>query len=112
MVGGDYMQRNLSTLAVEGRLVFIAFLRGATVELNLAPVWMKRLTITGSTLRAGPVADKAPITRALREIVWPWLASGAIRPLIDRVFPLTEAAAAHALMESNSHIGKILLQAN
>ncbi|CDH45275.1 MAG: NAD(P)H-quinone oxidoreductase [Candidatus Competibacteraceae bacterium] len=112
MVGGDYMQRNLSTLAVEGRLVFIAFLRGATVELNLAPVMMKRLTITGSTLRARPVAHKAPITRALREIVWPLLASGAIRPLIDRVFPLTEAAAAHALMESNSHIGKILLQAN
>ena len=82
------------------------------VELNLAPVMMKRLTITGSTLRARPVAHKAPITRALREIVWPLLASGAIRPLIDRVFPLTEAAAAHALMESNSHIGKILLQAN
>ncbi len=112
MVGGDYAQRNLSALAVEGRLVFIAFLRGAKVELNLAPVMMKRLTITGSTLRARPVAHKTPITRALREIVWPLLASGAIRPLIDRVFPLTEAAAAHALMESNSHIGKILLQAN
>jgi NADPH2:quinone reductase len=112
MVGGDYVQRNLSALAVEGRLVFIAFLRGAKVELNLAPVMMKRLTITGSTLRARPIAHKAPITQALREIVWPLLASGAIRPLIDRVFPLTEAAAAHALMESNSHIGKILLQAN
>ncbi len=110
MVGGDYVQRNLSALAVEGRLVFIAFLRGAKVELNLAPVMMKRLTITGSTLRARPVAHKAPIAQALRETVWPLLASGAIRPLIDRVFPLTEAAAAHALMESNRHVGKLLLQ--
>ena len=110
MVGGDYIQRNLSALAVEGRLVFIAFLRGAKVELNLAPVMMKRLTITGSTLRARPVAHKAPIAQALRETVWPLLASGAIRPLIDRVFPLSEAAAAHALMESNRHVGKLLLQ--
>ena len=110
MVGGDYVQRNLSALAVEGRLVFIAFLRGAKVELNLAPVMMKRLTITGSTLRVRPVAHKAPIAQALRETVWPLLASGAIRPLIDRVFPLTEAAAAHALMESNRHVGKLLLQ--
>ena len=110
MVGGDYVQRNLSALAVEGRLVFIAFLRGAKVELNLAPVMMKRLTITGSTLRARPVAHKAPIAQALRETVWPLLASGAIRPVIDRVFPLTEAAAAHALMESNRHVGKLLLR--
>ncbi|MFO7642462.1 MAG: NAD(P)H-quinone oxidoreductase [Candidatus Competibacteraceae bacterium] len=110
MVGGDYVQRNLSALAVEGRLVFIAFLRGAKMELNLAPVMMKRLTITGSTLRARPVADKAPIAQALREIVWPLLENGAIRPLIDRVFPLTEAAAAHTLMESNRHIGKLLLR--
>ncbi|NJM12692.1 MAG: NAD(P)H-quinone oxidoreductase [Synechococcaceae cyanobacterium SM1_2_3] len=110
MVGGDYVQRNLSALAVEGRLVFIAFLRGARMELNLAPVMMKRLTITGSTLRTRPVAHKAPIARALREIVWPLLGSGAIHPMIDRIFPLTEAAAAHALMESNQHVGKILLQ--
>jgi putative PIG3 family NAD(P)H quinone oxidoreductase len=110
MVGGDYVQRNLSALAVEGRLVFIAFLRGAKVELNLAPVMMKRLTITGSTLRARPVADKAPIAQALRQRVWPLLANGTIKPVIDRIFPLTEASAAHALMESNRHIGKILLQ--
>lgn len=110
MVGGDYVQRNLSALAVEGRLVFIAFLRGAKVELNLAPVMMKRLTITGSTLRARPIAHKAPIAKALHEIVWPLLASGAIRPIIDRVFPFTEAAAAHALMESNRHVGKLLLE--
>jgi NADPH:quinone reductase len=110
MVGGDYVQRNLSALAVEGRLVFIAFLRGAKVELNLAPVMMKRLTITGSTLRARPVADKAPVAQALRETVWPLLENGAIQPLIDRVFPLTEAAAAHTLMESNRHVGKLLLR--
>ena len=110
MVGGDYTQRNLSALAVEGRLVFIAFLRGAKVELNLAPVMMKRLTITGSTLRARPIADKAPIAQALRETIWPLLANGTVKPVIDRIFPLTEAAAAHALMESNRHIGKILLQ--
>lgn len=110
MVGGDYVQRNLSVLTVEGRLVFIAFLRGAKIELNLAPVMMKRLTITGSTLRARPVEHKASIAVALQKTVWPLLASDTIRPLIDRVFPLTEAAAAHALMESNRHIGKLLLQ--
>ena len=88
----------------------IAFLRGTRMELNLVPVMMKRLTITGSTLRARPVAHKAPIARALREVVWPLLGSGAIHPMIDRIFPLTEAAAAHALMESNQHVGKILLQ--
>lgn len=110
MVGGDYVQRNLSALALEGRLVYIAFLRGAKVELNLGAVMMKRLTITGSTLRARPVADKAHIAESLRQRVWPLLANGTIRPVIDRVFPLNEAAAAHAFMESNRHIGKILLR--
>ncbi len=110
MVGGDYAQRNLSALAVEGRLVFIAFLRGAKMELNLAPVMMKRLTMTGSTLRARPVEHKAPIAESLRNNVWPLLANGTIKPIIDRIFPLAEAADAHALMESNRHIGKLLLQ--
>ena len=110
MVGGDYVQRNLSALAVEGRLVFIAFLRGAKVEVNLAAVMMKRLTITGSTLRARPVADKAPIADALRQTVWPLIANGTIRPVIHQIFPLAEAAAAHTLMESNRHIGKLILQ--
>jgi len=95
---------------MEGRLVQIAFLRGAKVELNLAPVMLKRLTITGSTLRARPVAEKAPIARALRERVWPLLEAGKIKPVIDQTFPLTEAAAAHQLMESNRHIGKIVLR--
>lgn len=109
MVGGDYVQRNLSALAVEGRLAQIAFLRGAKVELNLAPVMMKRLTITGSTLRARPVEEKAPIAQALREHVWPLLEAGKIRPVIYKTFSLREAAAAHRLMESNRHIGKIVL---
>lgn len=110
MVGGDYIQRNINALAVEGRLVFIAFLRGAKAELNLGAVMMKRLTITGSTLRARPVADKALIAQALRKTVWPLLEAGKIRPVIHRIFPMAEAATAHALMESNRHIGKILLQ--
>ncbi len=109
MVGGDYVQRNLSLLAMEGRLVQIAFLRGARVELNLAPVMMKRLTLTGSTLRARPVAEKEPIARALREKVWPLLEAGKVRPIIHETFPLQEAAAAHRLMESNRHIGKLVL---
>jgi NADPH:quinone reductase-like Zn-dependent oxidoreductase len=79
------------------------------MELNLAPIMMKRLTFTGSTLRARPVADKAPIARALRENVWPLLESGQVAPVIHQVFPLEEAAAAHAMMESNQHIGKLVL---
>lgn len=110
MVGGDYVQRNLSALTVEGRLVYIAFLRGAKIELNLAPVMLKRLTITGSTLRARPIADKALIAQSLQKIVWPLLADGTVQPIIHQIFPLAEAAAAHHLMESNRHIGKLLLQ--
>jgi putative PIG3 family NAD(P)H quinone oxidoreductase len=110
MVGGDYVQRNLSALAVEGRLVQIAFLRGAKVELNLAPIMMKRLTLTGSTLRARAVEDKAPIALALREKIWPLLEAGVIRPVIDSTFPLEAAAASHRLMESNRHMGKIVLR--
>lgn len=110
MVGGDYVQRNLSALAVEGRLVQIAFLRGAKMELNLAPVMMKRLTLTGSTLRARPVAEKAPIARGLREKVWPLLETGKLEPVIYETFALSAASAAHRLMESNRHIGKIVLR--
>lgn len=109
MVGGDYVQRNLSALALDGRLVQIAFLRGAKLELNLAPLMLKRLTLTGSTLRARPVAEKVPIARALREHVWPLLESGKVRPVIHQTFPLAEAAAAHRLMESGQHIGKLVL---
>ncbi len=109
MVGGDYVQRNLSALAVEGRLVFIAFLRGSKLEINLAPVMMKRLIITGSTLRARPVEYKASIAINLRKTVWPLLSSGVIKPVIYRTFPLLEAHIAHSIIESSQHIGKLLL---
>lgn len=110
IVGGDYLQRNLSCLRQEGRLAQIAFQNGAKTEINLAPLLFKRLTITGSTLRPRSVADKALIAQALREKVWPLLEAGRVKPVVHAVFPLAEAAQAHRLMESGSHIGKIVLQ--
>ncbi|MDQ6620152.1 MAG: NAD(P)H-quinone oxidoreductase [Pseudomonadota bacterium] len=110
MVGGDYIERNLKCLALEGRLVIIAFLQGSKVECDWRFIMMKRLTVTGSTLRASPAARKVGIANALREHVWPLFATGKLKPVIDRVFPLGEAAAAHTLMESSEHIGKIMLQ--
>ena len=109
MVGGDYIQRNISALAPDGRLGYIAFLGGAKATVDFLPVMLKRLTITGSTLRAREVPFKSAIAGKLRENVWPLLESGKIKPVIARTFPLAEAAAAHALMESSSHIGKIVL---
>jgi len=109
MVGGDYVARNLKALAVEGRLVQIAFLRGSKVELNLMPLMLKRQTLTGSTLRARPVADKAAIARSLKEKVWPLIEEGKVAPVLHATFPLREAAEAHRLMESSAHIGKIVL---
>ena len=109
MVGGDYLPRNVKALADEGRLVQIAFLQGPKVELNFAQVMLRRLTITGSTLRPQSDQAKADIARALRARVWPLLDSGRIAPVMDREFPLEEAAAAHARMESSAHIGKIVL---
>jgi putative PIG3 family NAD(P)H quinone oxidoreductase len=109
MVGGDYLARNLDCLAVEGRLVQIAFLKGPKAELNLWPILGKRLLVTGSTLRGRAAAEKAGIARALRERVWPLLESGAVRPVIDSTFPLARAAEAHLRMESGRHIGKIVL---
>jgi putative PIG3 family NAD(P)H quinone oxidoreductase len=109
MVGGDYTPRNVQCLAVEGRLVQIAFLKGSKVELDLRPVMQKRLTVTGSTLRPRPVEEKAAIARALRENVWPRLERGEVRPVIFKTFPLEQAPEAHRLMESSQHIGKIVL---
>jgi putative PIG3 family NAD(P)H quinone oxidoreductase len=109
MVGGDYTPRNLEALAVEGRLVQIAFLKSARVELDLGGLMRRRLWITGSTLRPRTPAEKGAIARALEAEVWPWLASRRVAPIIDRVFPLADAAAAHARMESSAHIGKIVL---
>jgi putative PIG3 family NAD(P)H quinone oxidoreductase len=110
MVGGDYTPRNIACLAPDGRLVQIAFLRGSKTEIDLNPVMRKRLTITGSTLRPRSVGQKGAIARALHENVWPLLEDGKVAPVIDSVFPLTEAAQAHALMESNANIGKIMLR--
>lgn len=109
MVGGAYTARNIKALNADGRLVNIAWLQGSRVDLDLLPIMLKRLTLTGSTLRARPVAFKGAIADALRRSVWPMLADGRVRPLIHQTFPLAEAAAAHALMESSAHIGKIML---
>jgi len=109
MVGGDYVARNHAAARIDGRIVQIAFLHGAKVELDLRPLMMKRLTHTGSTLRPRNVAEKASIADALHAGVWPLLASGRCKPVIDSVFPLADAAKAHARMESSLHMGKIVL---
>ena len=109
MVGGDYINRNLKCLALEGRLVQIAFLQGSKAEINLAPLMMKRQTITGSTLRPRSVAQKGAIADALRAHVLPLLDSGEVKPVLHQTFPLAQAAEAHRLMESSAHIGKIVL---
>ena len=110
MVGGDYIPRNLKALAEDGRLVQIAFLQGPKAELNLAPLMVRRQTITGSTLRPQSDAAKARIAEELRRHVWPLLSAGRIAPVMDQSFALEDAAAAHARMESSAHIGKITLR--
>ena len=110
MVGGDYLPRNVRALAEDGRLVQIAFLLGPKVALNFAQVMVKRLTITGSTLRPQSDAAKARIAAALQREVWPLIDAGRIAPVMDRVFDLERAAEAHARMESSAHIGKIVLK--
>ncbi len=110
MVGGAYIPRELKTLALDGRLVLIALLGGAKAEINFSELLTRRLTITGSTLRARSVAFKAKIAAQLKERVWPLLESKQIRPVIHQVFPYSDAACAHALMEEGSHIGKLILE--
>jgi NADPH:quinone reductase len=110
MVGGDYIEKNMRCLALEGRMVFIAFLQGSKVTVDWRHIMMKRLTITGSTLRASPSSRKAEIAQSLRTKVWPLFETKKLKPVIYRVFPLAEAAAAHSLMESSAHIGKIMLE--
>jgi len=110
MVGGDYIEKNLRSLALEGRLVFIAFLHGGRAEVDWRHIMMRRLTVTGSTLRASPTERKAAIANSLRAKVWPLIEGGVVKPVIHRVFPLADAAAAHELMESSQHIGKIMLE--
>ncbi len=109
MVGGDYVPRNLQCLAEDGRHVTIAVQRGITAEINIAAVMVRRLTLTGSTLRARPVAFKSLVADELRRTVWPLVEAGQLRPVMDTAFPLAEAAAAHARMEAGAHVGKIVL---
>jgi len=109
MVGGDYIARNIKALAPDGRLVNIAFLQGSKAEVNFMPVMLKRLTLTGSTLRPQTIKRKGEIAAALKEHVWPLIAEGTVRPVVHETFDLSQARAAHELMESSQHIGKIIL---
>jgi len=109
IVGGDYVTRNLDVLAVDGRLVQIAFLKSSRVELDLMQVMRRRLTITGSTLRPRSPEEKGAIARRLSEVVWPLLEAGTVKPVIHAQFPLERAADAHRMMEEGRHIGKIVL---
>ncbi len=110
MVGGPYIQRNINILALEGRLVQIAFLQSSKADLDLMNVMLRRLTLTGSTLRARSVALKAEIAAHLRRDVWPLLDAGTVKPIIHATFPLEQARQAHELMESSAHLGKIMLE--
>ncbi len=109
MVGGDYLPRNIACLAEDGRNVTIAVQRGITAEINIAAIMMKRLTLTGSTLRARPVSFKSLVADEIERHVWPFVEAGRLKPVIDKVFPLKEAASAHARMEAGDHVGKIVL---
>jgi putative PIG3 family NAD(P)H quinone oxidoreductase len=109
MVGGDYLQRNIEALGMDGRLVMIGRQGGSKSEIDIMPVLRRRLTLTGSTLRTRSVADKGALAQAVHEHVWPLFESGAVRVIVHRTFPLRDAAAAHRLMESSVHIGKLLL---
>ena len=109
MVGGDYVPRNLACLAEDGRHVTIAVQRGIKAEINIAAVMVKRLTLTGSTLRARPVSFKTLVADELSRSVWPFVVDGRLKPVVDCTFPLAEAAAAHARMEAGDHVGKIVL---
>jgi NADPH:quinone reductase len=109
MVGGDYVPRELKCIAEEGRLVFIAYLRGPKTELNIDAVMRRRLTLTGSTLRPRPVEFKGAIAASLRSRIWPLIEAGKIKPEIYKTFPLEQAADAHRLMETSQHVGKLVL---
>jgi NADPH2:quinone reductase len=110
MVGGPYIPRNVKALADDGRLVMIAFLQGPKAELNFAEIMVRRLTVTGSTLRPRSELDKARIAEGLEDKVWPLLAAGRVAPVMDSEFPLAEAAAAHRRLETPAHVGKIVLK--
>jgi NADPH:quinone reductase len=108
-VAGSYVPRNLDIAALEGRVVVISLLGGSRAEINMGLILTKRLTLTGSTLRARTVAQKAEVADAVHKNIWPLLSAGRVRPVIHATFPLAEAAEAHRLMETSNHIGKIVL---
>jgi NADPH:quinone reductase-like Zn-dependent oxidoreductase len=110
MVGGDYVPRNLACLAEEGRHVSIAVQRGATAEIPIFDIMRRRLTLTGSTLRPRSIEFKTMVADEIARTVWPYVEGGRLKPVIDRVFPLTQAAEAHARMEAGEHVGKIVLE--
>ena len=110
IAGGDFIQKNINVAAPEGRIVYIAFIRGAKAEVNFGPMLMKRLTLTGSTLRAQTFAQKAVMVEEILERVYPHLENGSVRPVVDRVFPLAEAEQAQDYMASGQHMGKIILR--
>ncbi|MBX3481509.1 MAG: NAD(P)H-quinone oxidoreductase [Caulobacter sp.] len=109
MVGASYFARNLEALNTGGRIVYIASLGGGTLEVPIMKIMQKRAVITGSTLRPRDADEKARIAAQVEKIVWPWIAEGKVRSVVDRTFPLTEAAAAHAYLEGGSHVGKVVL---
>jgi NADPH2:quinone reductase len=109
IVGGDYIERNYEAAAMDGRVLQIAFQGSSKSTVDFRRLMLKRLTHTGSTLRSRPIGEKAQLARAVEAKVWPLLAAGQVKPMMYRTFPLVEAAAAHALMESSAHIGKIVL---
>jgi NADPH:quinone reductase-like Zn-dependent oxidoreductase len=109
IVGGDYVQRNLDALAMNGRLVQIGVMGGPKAQINMMPILQRRLWITGSTLRARSVAEKGALAKAVHEHVWPLFESGAVKVLVDQTFPLRDAAAAHRVMDASTHIGKLVL---
>jgi len=111
MVGGDYIARNMEAAAMDGRIVNIAYMHGFSAEVNFLPIMLKRLTLTGSTLRARPLAEKTRLTMAVNEAFWPHIGA-AVKPIVDSVYPLAEAGKAHSHMESSHHIGKIILDCN
>lgn len=110
MVGGDYINRNVQIAANDGRIVNIAYLNGSIAEVDFLPIMLKRLTLTGSTLRARPLAEKAKIAAALHKHIWPLIEQGKIKPVVDRVFALKDAGKAHKYMEDGRHIGKLMLE--
>jgi NADPH2:quinone reductase len=109
MVGGDYVAKDLEALNIGGRLVIIATLGGAKIDLNLLTIMIKRLVLTGSTLRPRPADEKARLAAAVEKTVWPWIEGGAVKTIVDRTFPLAQAGAAHEHLEAGHHVGKVIL---